>query len=365
MTTYRYLFADLRTNQIIAELPLTGVNATQQLNSAGTATGHLLLSGLNAAGANVLTATTPARNALYIDRDGVLVWGGIVWNRAYNSDTQQLTITAREFESYFERRRITTTQVFSNQDQFTVVNTLVNNMQAVTGGDIGIVVPSVTSGTLVTKVFYQYEYKSVMSAIQDLSRATTGFDFTIQVAYDANGNPTKTLSLNAPRSGYVYSSTDPNAFVLQFPAGNVISYEYPEEGASTANTLYAIGMGYSDGKFLATATDPNAVLSQGWPVLEDTVSYSDVYNQSLLNTLAAGKLAAVATPPVVVKVTVPPYVDPVFGSYKVGDDMRLLIRDDLFPSGLDTVYRLVGSTLQPGENNQGERAVLTLSQYAT
>jgi hypothetical protein len=46
-TTYRYLLADLVTNEIIAELPLTGVSFTQQLNQAGTFQGHLLLSGVN------------------------------------------------------------------------------------------------------------------------------------------------------------------------------------------------------------------------------------------------------------------------------------------------------------------------------
>jgi len=44
-TTYRYLFADLLTNSIIAELPLTGVAFGSQLNQAGTFQGHVLLSG--------------------------------------------------------------------------------------------------------------------------------------------------------------------------------------------------------------------------------------------------------------------------------------------------------------------------------
>ena len=45
-TTYRYLFANLSTNEIIGELPLTGVSFTQQLNQAGTLQGRLLLSGV-------------------------------------------------------------------------------------------------------------------------------------------------------------------------------------------------------------------------------------------------------------------------------------------------------------------------------
>ncbi len=54
-TTYRYLFADLLTNDILAELPLTGVSFTQQLNQAGALQGHLLLSGMATAQFNVIT----------------------------------------------------------------------------------------------------------------------------------------------------------------------------------------------------------------------------------------------------------------------------------------------------------------------
>ena len=84
-TTYRYLFADLLTNEIVAELPITGVSFTQQLNQAGAFSAHLLLSGVNTFGYNVDASTQPTRNAIYVDRNGVLVWGGVIWSRSYNT----------------------------------------------------------------------------------------------------------------------------------------------------------------------------------------------------------------------------------------------------------------------------------------
>jgi hypothetical protein len=84
-TTYRYLFVDLLSNSIIGELPLTGVAFTQQLNQAGTFTGHLMLSGINTDKFNVDASTIPAKCGLYVDRDGILVWGGVIWGRQYNS----------------------------------------------------------------------------------------------------------------------------------------------------------------------------------------------------------------------------------------------------------------------------------------
>ena len=173
-TTYRYLFADLLTNEIIAELPLTGVSFTQQLNQSGTLNGHVLLSALNSAEFNVNASTIPGRSAIYVDRNGDLIWGGIIWNRTYNSAEQVLSLTAREFESYFERRRISTTDTFTNTDQLVIARTLIDDAQLVPSGDIGVITGSETSGVLIDRVYYDYELKNVYQAIQDLSRAEDG-----------------------------------------------------------------------------------------------------------------------------------------------------------------------------------------------
>ena len=166
-TTYRYLFVDLPTNTIIAELPLTGVGFTQQLNQAGTFSGHLLLSGLNAAAFNIDASTIPGKCGIYVDRNGILVWGGVIWGRTYNSSDQTLSFTAREWISYFERRRITTTTDFNNIDQLVIAKTLVEDAQNEPYGDIGILYNTAgqtTSGVLVDRVYYEYELKTVFNA---------------------------------------------------------------------------------------------------------------------------------------------------------------------------------------------------------
>ena len=360
-TYYRYLFADVLTNQIIAELPITGVNFTQQLNSAGTFTGHILLSGVNSAGLNIPNSTIPGRNAIYVDRNGILVWGGIIWNREYKSGDQTLTITAREFESYFERRRITTTQGFTGVDQLSIVQQLVTAAQAVPYGNIGITVGSETSGITQSRIYYSYELKTYFSAIQELSQVNQGFDFNVVVAYDGDGNPTKTLKLGYPRLGNTYSATSATVPVFMLP-GNIVEYNYPEDGTKAANTLYATGAGSNEGKLIATATDATKTAS-GWPLLEDSVNYSDIIDSTLLNGIATGQVRAVSYPPQVIQLAVPAYIDPVYGSYNIGDQARVIITDNRFPSTLDTNYRIVGLNVSPGENGP-ERITVTLT-YTT
>lgn len=359
MTQYRYLFADLLTNEVIGELPLTGVNFTQQLNTAGSFSGHLLLSGVNAFDFNVDAATTPARTALYVDRDGVLVWGGVVWRRSYSSAAQTVELQAQEFESYFQHRFVSATATFTNADQLTIAQTLITNAQAATGGNIGVAVGSETSGVLMSRTYYGYELKNVYQALQDLSRNTNGFDFNISVAYDVNKNPTKTLVLGYPRSGTVYSASSQTAPVFEFPAGNVVSYEYPEEGANAANLVWGVGAGSNEGKTIVSASDPTKTAA-GWPLLETAINYTDYSSASFIAGLITGQVAAISYPPTTVRIVVPPYVDPVFGSYRVGDDCRLRIKDDRFPTGLDATYRIVALNVTAGEDGP-ERATLTLT----
>jgi hypothetical protein len=361
MTTYRYLFADLLTNNILAELPVTGVNFTQQLNAAGSFSGSILLSGANAAGFNVQAATIPGRTAIYIDRNGSLVWGGVLWSRSYNSADQHISLAGREFESYFERRRITKTQVFTGVDQFTIANTLINDAQGATNGNIGVITPSVTSGVTLNRTFFNYELKTVYQALLDISRATNGFDFNISVAYDGAGNPAKTLNMASPKAGTRYSATNPAAPVWEFPSGNIVEYQYPEDGSIAANSLFVTGAYNQNSPKLSTDT---AKLTAGWPKLEDSANFGDIIDNTLLSNLAAGQLAAVSYPPTTLTIVAPPYVDPVFGSYQVGDDMRVRITDDFFPGGLDQVYRLVALNVTPGENS-AERVTLTLTLPTT
>lgn len=362
MANYRYLFADVLTNQVLTELPLTSVNFTQQLNTAGTFTGKLLLSGVNASGLNVANSTIPGRTAIYVDRDGVLVWGGVLWTRDWTAKDQMLAFTAREFESYFERRRITADTVFYGVDQLAAVQTIVNNAQAVTNGNVGITVGTETSGVLINRTFYGYEYKTVFSAIQELSKTSTGFDFNITVAYDSNGLPSRTLHLGYPRWGQTYLATSQNALVFDMP-GNVIDYEWTEDGITAANTVYALGAGSNPGKLISTSVDSTKI-SSGWPILEDQINYSDVIDSTLLTTLSVGQVGAVSYPPQTIKLLVSPSLDPVFGSYEVGDSARIRIKDDRFPAGLDAVYRIISFNMQAGENNQAEEVTITLT-YTT
>jgi hypothetical protein len=369
VTQYRYLFADLITNTIIGELPLTAVNFTAQLNAAGSFTGSLQLSDLRESALNINNSTIPGRTAIYVDRDGLIVWAGILWSREYDSQTQTLMFIGAEFETYFERRRVAQTQTFVNKDQLEIARSLFTYAQSLTNGNIGIQVGAETSGVLVSRTFYGYEQKSVYQAMLDLSQAGTGgsssagFDFNIHSYYDGSGNIVKQLVLGYPMSGIRYTSTSISVPTFEFPAGNINAYRYSEDGMSCANTFTTFGAGSNEGQLQQTAT-ATSQLTAGWPLLEDIGNYSDINDTTLLSNIASGRVAAVQNPPINLTLTVPANQTPTLGSYGPGDDVRVRIIDDRFPNGLDAIYRLVSLSVSAGETS-AELVTITLTLPTT
>lgn len=364
MSFYRYLLADLRTNAILSELPFTDVRFTQLLNNAGTFSARLQISDIREDNYDIQGVTIPGRTALYVDRDGVLIWGGIIWLRTYDSISQTITISAREFISYLERRRISSTTVFQSVDELDIARYLVNQAQAVTGGDIGLIQSNNTSGVLVSRVYYDYELKDLYAAIKDLSNAEDGFDFAVDVAYDSTGTPKKYLNYGYPMRGRTYVSTDPEALVFELP-GNLVAYEWPDDGSVTVNTLYGVGPNSNEAKIRAVATGPANQVAAGWPVLEDITSYNDQYDPTLLYQQTLSEVTARQNPVVTIKVTLPAYVSPVLGSYITGDECLLRITDPRWPEpsgggfGYSAVKRIVSISVEPGENGP-ERVTLVL-----
>lgn len=102
---YRYFVTDLLSNQIIGEIPFKGVSYERVNRRAGSFSGSI--SFLEATkGLDLYDATMPGRTGLYILRNDVCVWGGIIWGRSYNVEDKELNIDAAEFLSYFYHRNI-------------------------------------------------------------------------------------------------------------------------------------------------------------------------------------------------------------------------------------------------------------------
>jgi hypothetical protein len=100
---YRFFVCDLMTNELLAEMPFRNVSFSRSLTEAGTFNGDIAVTP-DTYNLSVYENTLPARTALYVVRNNVCVWGGIIWGRTYSLIDKVLSITAAEFTSYLNHR---------------------------------------------------------------------------------------------------------------------------------------------------------------------------------------------------------------------------------------------------------------------
>lgn len=374
---FRYVTTNLyqsgsSANPIISELPFTGVSFTSQLNSVGTFQGHVLLSGINSSQANAYEGTTPGKTILWVlytdpvTFTSVPVWSGVIWQRDYDSASQKLSITAQEMMSLYNRRRISTTKDYSvnpsdplGYDPAYIAYQLMLYAEALPHGKTGLTYNSISTVYRTKKIYEGYELKSVYQAIKDL--AANFADFKI-APLTAGGELINRFYLGDPL-GTTYSSSSLLAPVLQFP-GNIVKYSFPEDASGAANKLYGLGYGANNSKIIAIAIDPTKITTGDWPLLEDSTNYIDIGDLQLLKDLTLGQLNAISYPPTTVEVVIPPYVDPYYPAYKIGDEVQLRITDDYFPSTTYPYYetmRIVAINVNPGENGPSQ-ITLTLTR---
>lgn len=100
---YRYFVCDLVTNELLAEIPLSGVSYGRSIRESGSFTGDIPISP-ETYNLSLYENTVPGKTALYIVRNNVCVWGGIIWSRSYDIRNKVLNISGNEFPSYLYHR---------------------------------------------------------------------------------------------------------------------------------------------------------------------------------------------------------------------------------------------------------------------
>lgn len=102
---YRYFVTDLLTNDVLAEVPFTGVSYERAIKSAGSFSGSVPVLDKTSA-MDLYDNTMPGRTGLYIVRNNECVWGGVIWSRSYSVAEKSISVNAAEFTSYLYHRNI-------------------------------------------------------------------------------------------------------------------------------------------------------------------------------------------------------------------------------------------------------------------
>jgi hypothetical protein len=111
---YRYYAVDLLTNTLLVEIPFVDVTYGRALSKAGSFSGSIPIVEANAH-LNLYENTMPGKTAIYILRNGVCVWGGIIWSRSYSPIDKELTVDGAEFISYLYHRMVWQTLYYGSE----------------------------------------------------------------------------------------------------------------------------------------------------------------------------------------------------------------------------------------------------------
>ena len=191
---YRYYTVDLLTNNVIAEIPFTGVSYSRALSKAGSFSGDIPM--IDATSSfNLYETTMPGKTALYVLRNGVCVWGGIIWSRSYSPASKTLTIDGQEFISYLYHRAVWQTLYYGSEGVYcskyqagsgtATVLTDVDHGFAI--GDrvrVASLNPAINGDHVITATPSLASFSFASAATLALSPSTTGLARTIVDSYE-------------------------------------------------------------------------------------------------------------------------------------------------------------------------------------
>lgn len=114
LAEYRYYVVDILTNAVITEIPFTNVTYERALSKAGAFSGEIPVIDATK-NLDLYESTMPGKTALYVLRNGVCVWGGIIWSRSYSPTNKTLIIDGQEWISYLYHRAVWQTLYYGSE----------------------------------------------------------------------------------------------------------------------------------------------------------------------------------------------------------------------------------------------------------
>ena len=352
MAKITYVFGDAFTGTITEEISLYGVSASRQMND-GEFRGTFQLDQTGKANLDLVNATIPGRNYVIMERDGKAIWGGLIRTRTYQSQAKTCQLFASSFENYPEYRFIRSNFSRTAYEQQNIVLELFQLMQA-DANSFRVDLPSALGVTLVPKTVsvLATELKSYRQVIDAIADGEFGFDWRINVAR-VGGVYVRALEMGYPYLGAV----DPGGLWFEYP-GNITNYWENDTMGEAGTNIFGVGAGEGQSMLLSEVIQSDLLVA-GWPRYDTDVSRKDITNQGNLNDITAQEAIIRRAPRPVITAEIKGDLDPVFGSYAVGDACSIYFNDPKHTGGFTRTTRVLGYEYYPPSDDSVEMARLT------
>ena len=337
MAEHRAVLANVKTGVLLAELVVDQLDYSDGLHGAGAASVKFPITQPTAAATVPLITRanlTPWRHSLYILRDEVPMWSGIISSRVTAPSSGSISISAVGWLGYLRRRLRQVDRTYTTTDQLTIARGIINDAQNVSGGDVRITTTDTnTAGINRTRIYLGAERKPFGEALEQLAAVQTGFDFRFETLRDSNGDIEVAFRTAYPAGGRATSH------VLEHGATCAV-VDLDEDADDLANSITASGAFDTEQVLLLSDAFDVAALNS-YPLLEAAVPFSDVSVQGTLDDHAARELARRKDPTLRIEAELLDGISPSLGEYIIGDLMRVIYADGF--DDIDATMRVIGS----------------------
>lgn len=365
MPAYRYLLCDLLTDEPITDLPLSGVSFERRISRVGALSGNLTATNRTLVEKARLAHAYAGRAALWAYRGDQVWWGGVLWAAPATQAERggvELSLSAATFDSYAHHRTLHTDKGYVNTDQGVIIPSLWRDLQADPSGNIGVVAEDQPTGTLRDRTYYGHEQSKYGELIENLGDVEGGAEHTIDTYLDESGARVKRLRV-ANRLG----ANTPTAVFQRAAKGGGRVLEWADSADATdAGTAFQVrgasvqgNVGAENTPLLSGVHYDTERLAAGWPLLDVTEDRSDVAELDTLvgyaRALREGRGGQVRTQGYRVQVG-----DTGWTPNRIGDPVRIRLRDLWHTETTDETLRPVGCKVTPSEKGQPEAIELLI-----
>lgn len=309
----------------------------------GTATAEITLAPgtlTTATRDNYRNLTMPWRMTVVIDWDGVAVWAGPVIAR--NFDGQTVKISCQGFKAILNRRKVhdwstplaNYTVTYTGKSLGQIATQLVTLATTVKPGSaLPVVIPTLTetdTDSTHVRTYNGAELKDTGVELDNLTKSLNGPDIHFKPQWvDSTRSQVQWVMRVGSLAQPVLSSLQAVMFDASAPAASVQKMTELEDGSNLVTTQWAKGAGNTTSTVMSKKTS-TTLTGQGWPLIEGQVDYRTVTDQATLDAHTQADQTARQTAPKQWPFEVNAGLSPVLGSYLLGDNAYIRVKDHVW-----------------------------------
>lgn len=362
MTDWRVFTTSWKTNQLLADLPFSGLEFSNAVNSAGRCQIKIQMNDPRIMDLDLVKATQRGQSVMWVEYQGILVWGGLVQQRRYTRSSGWLEVTANTFSAYYSRRwqaKDYTYTWMAPADPMAIATTVINDATAIAnsllngnGSNVGIPFEVVQFGQTPLTNWVTMSYPSIQLQTLEMIISTltemgykVGFDYLDYVQWD-NGVPTAQFWVANP-----YVGRTPQVSQLVADVEQSIDFVPSEDASKLGNSI--VEMSTAAGSVMVFNQWAPAQIE--YPLMQKIEMHPDINSTPnvpiVLDALAQSDLVLTAYGGDTIALTFPIRGASLeFGQFTAGDGLRLQYfgtdpsyktTDPRFPRGLDSNWRVL------------------------